>query len=134
MVERIHNVIKRDRKKGADQDVQQETPQTKRSKKQTVLLSRYPVTSTSSFEDPSVEEDSESLREHKKAMKEEMKKLKPRDSLLGPLMKSTYKYRRDFILCEIAPVSTVIDEFPAIIRPSMVRKYDSFHIIYFLYR
>ena len=60
-----------------------------------------------------------------------MKKLKPRDSLIGPLMKSTYKYCRDFSLCEIVPVSTVIDEFPAIIRPSMVHKYDSFRIIYF---
>ena len=66
------------------------------------------MTSTSSFEDPSAEEDSESLREHKKAMKEEMKKLKPRDSLIGPLMKSTYKYRRDFILCEIVPVSRTV--------------------------
>lgn len=80
------------------------------------------MTSTSSFEDPSVEEDSESLCEHKKAMKEEMKKLKPRDSLIGPLMKSTYKYCRDFSLCEIVPVSTVIDEFPAIIRPSMIEQ------------
>ena len=119
MVERIRNVIKRDRKRGVDQEAQ-ETPVTKRSKKQTVLLNRYPVTSTSSFDDPSVEEDSESLQEHIKGMKEEMKKAKPRDLLLGPLMKSTYKYRRDFILCEVTPVSMVIDKFPALIRPSMV--------------
>ena len=120
MIERTRNVIKADSKKGVNQEAQ-ETPVTKRSKKQTVLLNRYPVTSTSSPNDPSIQEDSESLQEHIKGMKEEMKKAKPRDSLLGPLMKSTYKYRRDFILREVAPVSTVIDKFPALIRPSMVR-------------
>ena len=44
-------------------------------------------------------------------MKEEMKKAKPRDSLLGPLMKSTYKCCRDDILCEVLPVSMVIEKF-----------------------
>jgi len=38
-----------------------------------------------------VAEDSESLQQHIKAMKDEMSKLKPQNSLLGPLMQSTYK-------------------------------------------
>ena len=78
------------------------------------------MTSVSSFDDPSVVEDAESLQAHIKGMKEEMKKAKLRDSLLGTLMKSTYKYHWDFILSEITPVSTVIDKFPALVRPSMV--------------
>ena len=84
------------------------------------MLNRYPVTSVSSFDVSSLEEDAESLQAHIKGMKEEIKKAKSRDSLLGPLMKSTYKYRQDFIRCEITPVSTVIDKFPALVEPSMV--------------
>ena len=48
------------------------------------------MTSVTSFDDPSVEEDAESLQAHIKGMKEEIIKAKLRDSLLGTLMKSTY--------------------------------------------
>ena len=89
MGERIRNVVKNDKKKGLNL-VAQETSVTKRSKKQTVLLKRYPVTSVTSFDDPSVEEDAESLQAHIKGMKEEIIKAKLRDSLLGTLMKTTY--------------------------------------------
>ena len=41
MVERTRNVIKQDRKKGVQDEL---TPTVKKPKKQTVLLSRYPVT------------------------------------------------------------------------------------------
>jgi len=130
MIERIRNIIKRDRKRGVDEELQETPSNTKRSKR-SVLLDRYPVTS-SSCGDPSVEEDSESLHQHIKGMKEEMKKAKPRDSLLGPLMKSTYKCRRDDILCQNLPVSMVIERFPAIVRPSMVCTY-AYNYLYTVY-
>lgn len=119
MAERIRNVIKRDRKKGVQHE---STPTIKKPKKQTVLLSRYPVTSALAGNLVEVAEDSRSLEEHIKAMKEEMSKQRPRSSLLAPLMKSTYKDRRNFILYDIVPVATVIDKYPALSQPAMVNK------------
>jgi len=91
----------------------------KRPKKQTALLSRYPV-STVSNNSTEVTEDAESLSEHIDSIKKEMEKERPRDSLLGQLMRSTYRYRRDQIITESIPVSKVLEDFPALKRPAMV--------------
>ena len=119
MVERTRNVIKEDRKKGVRDE---STPTVKKPKKQTVLLSRYPVTSALAGNLVEVAEDSRSLEEHIKAMKDEMSRQRPRNSLLAPLMKSTYKDRRNYILYEIVPVATVIEKYPALSQPAMVSK------------
>ena len=78
-MERIRNVVKRDRTKGVQVE---ETPVTKRPKKQLVLLSRYPVATalTSPGDSP---EDLESIDGHIQSMKTEMGKERPRDTLLN---------------------------------------------------
>ena len=90
MVERVRNVIKRDSKKtkGAPS---KETPEPKRRRKGIELLRRYPVSSSE------MSENTESLD---KAIGAEFAKAKPRDSVLLPLMRSTYGVRRMFILNE----------------------------------
>ena len=49
-----------------------------------------------------------------------MRKAKPRDSLLLPLMKSTYHDRRIFIQNDAATVSEILDSYPALRRPAVV--------------
>ena len=115
-MERIRNVVKRDRTKGVRVE---ETPVAKRPKKQLVLLSRYPVAtaSTSPGDSP---EDLESIDGHIQSMKTEMGKERPRDTLLKPLMKITYTTRRDSIL-NFSSVAEVLETYPALKRPSLVR-------------
>ena len=57
----IRNVIKRDRKNGVQDE---STPTVKKAKKQTVLLSHYPLTSALAENLVEVAEDSRSLEEH----------------------------------------------------------------------
>ena len=85
-------------------------------------MSRYPVTSALAGDLAEVAEDSRSLEEHIKAMKEEMSKQRLRSSLLALFMKSTHKDRRNFILYDIVPVATVIDKYPALSQRAMVNK------------
>lgn len=119
LVERIRNVIKRDRLKCGHDDDDDQSPVAKRPKKQTALLSRYPV-STASNNSTEVTEDAESLSGHIESIKKEMEKERPRDSLLAQLMRSTYRYRRDQIITESIPVSKVLEDFPALKRSAMV--------------
>ena len=56
------------------------------------LFRRYPLQRSN---DPL--DDPHSVEDHCKAMSEEMKKASPRDTLLLPLLKSTYSSRRMYI-------------------------------------
>ena len=67
-----------------------------------------------------VPEDSGSVSEHKKALQEEMKKAKPRDVLLLQLMKNTFHDRRMFIQNEAAAVADILEQYPALARPTVV--------------
>ena len=49
-----------------------------------------------------------------------MEKDRPRDSLLGQLMKSTYRSRRDLIVAESIPIEQILKDYPALKQPSMV--------------
>lgn len=95
MVERIRNVLKRDSKKGKRPlDDSIDTPAPKRKAKVSELMKRYPVGGNSSLEI----ENSETIAQHEKAIANELLKAKPRDSIILPLMKSTFGVRRMFIL------------------------------------
>ena len=113
MVERVRNVIKRDSKKtkGAPSE---ETPEPKRRRKGIELLRRYPVSSSETSE------NTESLELHNKAIGAELAKAKPRDSVLLPLMRSTYGVRRMFILNEAKCVQGILEKHKALARPAMV--------------
>ena len=52
--------------------------------------------------------DANSLEKHKKAIDTELGKAKPRESVLLPLMKSTYGERRMFILNEATSVAIIL--------------------------
>ena len=65
-------------------------------------------------------EDSASITEHNKAIVEELKKTKPRDTLLLSLMKSTFHSRRMFIHNDAANVADVLQHYPALVRPAVV--------------
>lgn len=56
-------------------------------------------------------EDPRSVEEHTKALVEEMKKSKPRDAVLLPLMKSTFQ-DRIFIQTDAKAVIDILDVYP----------------------
>ncbi|XP_065907919.1 uncharacterized protein [Dysidea avara] len=120
LVERIRNVIKRDRIKCGCAE-EEETPAAKRPKKETALLSRYPVSAGTDYS-TEFAEDAESLAGHIESIKKEMEKDRPRDSLLAQLMKSTYRSRRDLIVTGSVPVAQILQDFPALKRPSMIEQ------------
>ena len=93
MLERIRNVIKTDKKKRVDDS--EEIPTTKRGRKIKAddLSHRYPVTMSAAQSAI----DDETLRQHYKAIEEELTKPKPRDRVLLPLMKSTFYSRWLFV-------------------------------------
>ncbi len=94
MIERVRNVVIADRKKGRrilEDDVNQSLP--KKKAKGCDLLRRYPLSTTSV-----VVEDAQCIEQHKKGIKNELLKKKPRDQVLLPLMRSTYQTRRMYIL------------------------------------
>ena len=124
MIERVRNVIKHDCKK-TKRPVQEpeDQPDTKRRKKGFDLLRRYPVNAGGSARVP---EDADSVEEHKKAVATELKKAKPRDSVLLPLMKSTYSERRMFALNEAASVAVILKTYPALSRPAIVSLFTKF--------
>ena len=116
MVERIRNVNKRDAKKLkrplSEPDVKIPS---KRRVKGNELLRRYP---TSIVND--VEGDAASLQQHTKAIATELARSKTRDSVLLPLMRSTYGPRRLFVLNDAESISTILDAHPALFRPAVV--------------
>jgi len=88
-------------------------PQPKRRKGQNLLL-RYPMTNQLECE------DSESLEQHRQAISKELEKAKPRDSVLLPLLRSTYGERRMYILNEASCVKGILEKFPSMRRPCVV--------------
>lgn len=124
MIDRVRNVIKRDcrKTKRAVQEPENQ-PDAKRRKKGIDLLRRYPVNSGGSA---CVAEDADSLEEHKKAIGTELGKAKPRDSVLLPLMKSTYAERRMFILNEATSVAVILTNHAALSRPAIVSFFPNF--------
>ena len=116
MVERVRNVIKRDSKKAKGAPCE-EVPEPKRRKKGTDLLRRYPVNSNTPTDSS---ENTESLELHKKAIGTELARAKPRDSVLLPLMRSTYGERRMFILNEETSVRGILQKYQALSRPAVV--------------
>ena len=79
------------------------------------LSFRYPVRVYESECDDQV-----SIAEHNKALSEEMKKAKPRDSLLFPLMKKTFNSKRLFIQNDASTVAEILDQYPSLVRPAAV--------------
>ena len=65
-------------------------------------------------------DDQRSIDEHNKALTEEMKKVKPRHSLLLPLMKKTFANIRLFIQNDMSTVVEILDQYPALVRPAIV--------------
>lgn len=116
MVERVRNVIKRDSKK-AKGAPSEEVPEPKRRRKGTDLMRRYPVSSNAPTDSS---ENAESLELHKKAIDAELDKAKPRESVLLPLMRSTYGERRIFILNEETSVHGILQKYQALSRPAVV--------------
>lgn len=117
-MERVRNIIKTDTKKNKrslseeDIDVQ---PKKRMRIKGTQLLRRYPVTTDA----PGAESD-ETFKQHMKGISSEMKKAKPRDGVLLPLMRSTYGQRRLFILNDADSVRAIVDSHPALVRQAVV--------------
>ena len=66
------------------------------------------------------EDDPRSVEEHNKGLKEEMKKSKPRDNLLLPLMKKIFSSRRIYIQSEASTVAETLEQYPAMVRPAIV--------------
>ena len=65
-------------------------------------------------------DDPRSISEHNKAILEEMKKQKPRDTLILPLMKNTFQDRRIFIQNDATSVKEILQIYPALARPAEV--------------
>ena len=116
MVERVRNVIKRDRKRSGG-SLTQSTKRNKLSpqaRKRDSLLRRYPTGAQFT-------EDSASTESHLSAISTELAKAKPRDSVLLSLMKSTYPSRRLFILNDASSAKHILDEYPALQYQAVVR-------------
>jgi len=101
------------RAKVSKEDSDLSEPQPKRRKGQNLLL-RYPMTNQPECE------DSESLEQHRQAISKELEKAKPRDSVLLPLLRSTYGERRMYILNEASCVKGILEKFPSMRRPCVV--------------
>lgn len=112
MVERIRNLMKR-AKVSREKESDPSEPQAKRRKGQNLLL-RYPVSNQIECD------DSESLEQHQQAIAKELEKAKPRDSVLLPLLRSTYGERRMYILNEASCVKVIFEKFPSMRRPCVV--------------
>ena len=64
--------------------------------------------------------DSESLEQHQQAISKELEKAKPCDSVLVPLLPSTYGECRMYILNEASCVKDILEKFPSMRRPCVV--------------
>ena len=123
MVERVRNVIKRDSKKvkrECPDPVENESEPKRKKKAADQLLRRYPVNNTAFV----TNENLESIQQHNKALAIELSKNNPRDSVLLPLMKSTFMERRMFILNEAVSVKDILTKYKALCRPAVVIRYN----------
>ena len=91
-------------------------PPSKRRKKDPgqELLRRYPVSSANLIEDPS------SVQVHLKGIQEELKRSKPRESVLIPLFRSTFGERRMFILNDASSMKEIKECYPGLTIPAVV--------------
>ena len=115
----VQNVIKGDRKQmpSSTSPLSESAKRSKLSpeaRKKDSLLRRYPTGAQ-------FPEDASSTDSHLSAISTELAKAKPRDSVLLPLMKSTYPSRRLFILNDAASATHILDNYPALQRQAVVR-------------
>ena len=91
-------------------------PPSKRRKKDPgqELLWRYPVSSANLIEDPS------SVQVHLKGIQEELKRSKPRESVLIPLFRSTFGERRMFVLNDASSMKEIKECYPGLTIPAVV--------------
>ena len=73
------------------------------------------------------DEDELTLNQHKAAIVNELSKSKPRDTVLLPLMRSTFGERRMFILNEATSVQSILSVYPILHRPAIVRMCSYLH-------
>ena len=67
--------------------------------------------------------DPETLEQNYEAIEEEMKKLRPRDRVLLPLMKATFPERWLFVRKEATCVKEITDKFSCFKFPAIVSVY-----------
>ncbi|ORU90789.1 MAG: hypothetical protein A6F71_07510 [Cycloclasticus sp. symbiont of Poecilosclerida sp. M] len=113
MVERVRNVIKHDTKKTKRPLSISDEDTTPKRRKGSGILKRYPIIQSEL-------EDEATLSQHKAAITTELSKNKPRDTVLLPLMKSTFGERRMFILNEATSVRNILSVYPSLHRPAIV--------------
>lgn len=119
MTERVRNVIKRDCKKLSRPTSEMEGTPVRKKLKGTDILRRYPTSNdicSSDLDNP------ESMEKHMRAISSELAKAKPRDTVLLPLMKSTFAPRRLFVLNDADSVNAILQEYPALSRPAVVSR------------
>ena len=64
--------------------------------------------------------DGATVERHKKSISDELRKAKPRDTILLPLLKCTFGERRMFIMNEATCVADVLEHHPALARTAVV--------------
>ena len=117
MVERVRNIYKRDYKKSNRPLSEGEAgPPIKKKQKKSDILRRYPNITHSG---PDLD-NAESIEKHMKAISTELLQSKPRDTVLLPLMKSTFAGRRLFVLNDAVSVNQTLEIYPALSRPAVV--------------
>ena len=122
MIQRVRNVIKSDNKKARASGISYDVPPSKKEKKdkKQLLLMRYPIKSQQGVLD-----DPQSVQGHLKALETELKKAKPRESIVLPLMKSTFSSRREWILDTEETIDSALKKYPALSRPAVVSKINN---------
>ena len=81
------------------------------------LLMQYPISNSD------VTESSETVEQHINVISKELDKAKPRDSILLPLIWSTYGHQRLFILTEVDSVNAILDAYPAFYHQTVVNSF-----------
>ena len=64
--------------------------------------------------------DPSTIKKHQAAITEELAKAKPRDTVLLPLLKTTYGEGRLFIVNSASSIKAVKTHYPALNRPAVV--------------
>ena len=114
MLERVKNLIKSDKRKSpASSDMIVSAPKQNKVTDNS-LMRRYPVRI------PPREEDVETIKQHVKAIQEEMVKTNPREHVLIPLIKNTSTERWLFIKENVPNVRVVIEKYPFLKLPAIV--------------
>lgn len=122
MVERLRNVVKCDTKKTKRSLSEPDVVVAPKRKKKNDIMRRYPV-QTNDIE----YENEQSLEQHKRGIRNELAKSKPRDSVLLPLMRSTFGERRIFVLHEANSVESILNAYPTFSRPAVVSNIAMHH-------